>query len=342
MKAHKRTIISVAIVALTLIIAMSNQKKQSMTVAVPDSEEPRPVSTTVQGYPISTEEQSAVREDILERAAQYAEADDYKMAIAVLRDAENTIPADKEISDAIDEYLAEYRQIVHERVFAVVREDMENKEYADAIDEIKTATNEIGKDVELSALYDKCAMLYRENVEESAKVAYKAGNYEEAISLLRKGTSALDGDEELACLVSTYQNAAPIPYFSLVDINSGYDIIKDAYNTKKEKFYDVFFPYWGKDWWTYDIMLDGQYKRLSGTLIWDLAYIDSPRLPHTSIIVHGDGKDLLVTSVDCESGRTDFEVDLTGIIYLSVSFKDIDGGHPVGVANFNLYKEVIE
>ena len=340
----RSNLFAVAAIVLTLIIAAATQNGANRSKAPASSAQP---TNQTQPAPsdnapaLSKAEQTAIRDDALQRAAGYAKNEDYKMAAALLSEALKKVPGDERLSSTLSEYQNANRILVRSRAISAAQDAAEIEDYAAVLTTIKSALGEIGDDAELAAFYANYKDAYRQQLVAAAKSAYESNDYQGAVSTLRGGLSILDGDAELKRLIESYQSAEPVPFVELINLMT-YHSVQDVYSTKKELFHDVLLPYTDESC-TYKITLNGEYERAYGTLIWDLNKIDYPNYPRPTIRFHGDGKDLLVTSVDCATGQTDFEVDLSGIIYLEVELVNLytyTFGLVGGVANFNFCKSL--
>lgn len=339
---QRRNLFAVAAIVLTLIIAAAAQNGADRSKAPTSSNQP--INQT-QPTPmdnasaLSKAEQAAIRDDALQRAAGYAKNEDYKMAATLLSEALKKVPGDETLSSTLSEYQNENRILVRSRAISAAQEATGSEDYAAVLTTIKSALNEIGDDAELSAFYTNYKDAYQQQLIAAAKSCYESNDYQGAVLTLQSGLSVLDGDTELKRLIGAYQDAAPVSFENVVDYISYQDDFKDVYSTKKVLFHNAFRPYGAK---SYTCTLNGEYERAYGTLIWDLSQIDHYGLSSPTIRFHGDGKDLLVTSVDCATGQVDFEVDLTGVIYLEIEFDDFYSNYYSrqygAVANFNFCK----
>lgn len=160
--------------------------------------------------------------------------------------------------------------------------------------------------------------LFRDCLYEEAKQAYQNNDYDNAMQTLKNGLKIMKDDEKLTLWIEKLEEAKPWNFVESYSYDE-YRYLSSVYDTNKVFYNSVLSSRWDEK---YKYNIEGQYERVTGTLIWLLAGIDHPYLSPPTITFHGDGKDLYEGSVDCKTGSLDFEIDLTGIINLEISMKN--------------------
>lgn len=146
---------AIAVIILTLIIASAAQNgADSFKAAAPTQssrseqgiqEAQHTSSENAAAAAAQEEERKTIRDDALQRAAGYAEAEDYKMAIAVLNEALKKLPGDEELNGALDKYQSGNRIIVRTYALSAARETADSGNYSEALKTLKEAQAEIGE-----------------------------------------------------------------------------------------------------------------------------------------------------------------------------------------------------
>lgn len=170
---------AIAIIILTLIIASAAQNGAgSSTTAAPTQssrseqgiqEAQHTSSENAAAAAAQEEERKAIRDDTLQRAAGYAEAEDYKMATAVLNEALKKLPSDEELTGVLNKYQSDNRIIVRTYAISAAKVAADSGNYAEALTTLNKAQAEIGEDVEFSAMHANYADIYRQQLRDDAK-----------------------------------------------------------------------------------------------------------------------------------------------------------------------------
>lgn len=256
----------------------------------------------------------------------YYEKGEYEKAIEALRAVDRDNASYSDAQNLLNSVVAAYSN----NLLSTVAELNNSGQFTDSLPLLYKGIQLIDDNLDIQIKVKETEDLFRDYLYEEAKQAYQNNDYDNAMQTLKNGLKIMKDDERLTLWIEELEEAKPW-IFAETYRDDEYRYYSHDYDTNKVYYTSVISSRWDE---TYNFYIGGEYERATGTLFWSLSAIDYPYLDPPTLIFHGDGRDLYTVSVDCETGSVDFEVDLTGIVYLDISMKNIVRG---GVANFVFY-----
>lgn len=275
------------------------------------------------------------------------------------RPTSNTVlPTPPEPTDSVT---PDASQIIEEtdEIYELGKSYFDNDTYDKAIIELRKVEESSNRYDDAQELLLKAIDYYRvEKIQQASKVAKETDSstgYQAAIEVLQEALDILADDIEILDLIQQYRNCAPISFYQMADEDSEYyyDGTRAFYYHIDDTWYDtgsnlhnnvVSYPF-GEV--STRLKLDGKFKKAAGTLFYFMDEI--AREDTATLQFYGDNVLLFETSLTSEDVEKPFSVDLTGVIFLTVTMKTSWQGnyYPwsyqyAGISDFNLYKDVIE
>lgn len=259
---------------------------------------------------------------------------------------------------AIDPSWTDYRKasdLQQQAVLGMLREKasdyLATENYEAIIQLVKSNLVNVSDNGEIKSIYDTAVSSYRDKIINMAEQEFQSCGYEQAISIVNSGLSALNGDTVLLALKSHYEDMAPVSLTSLSPFLS--DCGESRYGlTLTDKLGNIYhdcieyvYGYSSDRGDTY--VLNYAYSSFSGTIFvpkerssnYDSWILDVEG--YYCIRIYGDGK-LLYTSPVMVSTQypVDFDINVSGIDQLTILWV---GGActwsvPIGIANARLYQ----
>ena len=226
---------------------------------------------------------------------------------------------------------------------------MATGDYEAIIQLVNSNLDNVNGDAEIKRTYVSAVSSYRDQITTEAEQAYQSSGYAQALSIVNRGLSVLNGDAVLLALRSQYEAMAPVSLTSLTRfLSESHGSVGVTAADKLGNSYDDCIIYdYGYSEDRGDIyVLNYAYSSFRGTI-----FVPSNRSSgyddwvneHINyyLKIYGDGK-LLYTSPSMLSTQypVDFDIDVSGVDQLTVKW---EGGAitwyvPIGIANAYLYK----
>lgn len=165
---------------------------------------------------------SKYRDEVLTKAAEFADAELYSDAITLLNEALSTIPNDTKITEQIRIYEKSNSEKLRADALAVAAEFARNGDYLRALQSLDSAIKSQGSNAELVSAYNKYCDQYVSQVISAAdgKVAEK--DFDGAISLLNAALKNLPGNESLRAKMNEVDSKKPVLLSTMTAINGGW------------------------------------------------------------------------------------------------------------------------
>lgn len=151
-------------------------------------------SETEETSDVSDADKEAIQAKLNE-AEEYASKDDYKKAVEVLKEAQNSYPDSELIKNRLAEYEEAYANQQKTIAMDEAAELASNGDYKGARDRIKEAIDEFGSDDDYTRKYDEYNKKYVAEVKADALT--KAMEYEEAEDFAKAYTTLKDASKEI-------------------------------------------------------------------------------------------------------------------------------------------------
>ena len=268
---------------------------------------------------------SAYRTAVLAKADEYSQSGQYKMALEYLAGVQTTFSDDAQIQDAYDNINLAYKEQVRTAALTDADNYVASADYVSAIDTLNSAISEIGQDEEVTAKLNIVSNDYATSVIDAAKaqyVEYNADSIFAAEDMIGQALGVLPGNEALSSELAFYEDHEPIPFASLTSSNYGsyedFGTITDNQgishnNSISANRWSSTSSLYDEVWWIYQIDLDYQYTRLTGTIFQSEQYSASPVTSTLEIrSVEDVNKIYWSGEVSRASQPVSFSVDVTG------------------------------
>lgn len=264
--------------------------------------------------------------DVIKKADEYIEINDYTSAKSVLMTASNVIGNDSEIEDKLSD-------VSKKEILATVTVYENEQKYAEAITYIYDNLEIIENNSEILMKLSNCEQKYREEVIAAAEKSYETEGYQASVKMLKDALNILKEDSILLEQVEKYEGLAPVSLLELStfysDYDGGMDGRKKQIQSMKDKLGNVYenvleYTYGSKE--SRDIyVINKMYKTFKGTIFVpedrnanqdDWSYQDP-----FYFSVYGDDV-LLYKSPKMTSKQypVDFEIDISGVEQLSINW----------------------
>lgn len=263
------------------------------------------------------------REEILTKAMEYADAELYTDAIALLNEALKTIPNDTKITEQIRIYEKDNSEKLKADALETAADYAKDGDYLNAFKSLTNIIKSQAADAELVSAYNKYCDQYAAQIisEVDGKVAEK--DFNSAISLLKSALKELPGNENLAEKLDTVEAKAPISITALTAINSDIwgtwnegaasDPFGNDYTTACNY---VHIKRWDQTKSYVEYRLYGKYSTLTGVIA---PHADNDEEKVSCLQVYVDDE-LVYTSpeVGRKTDAISFSVDVTGAEYIKI------------------------
>ena len=267
---------------------------------------------------------------------------------------------------AIDSSWSDYRKAADLRQQAVCSmlsekagSYMATGNYEAIIQLVTSNVDNVNGDAEIKRIYDSAVSSYRDKITEEAEQAFQSSGYEQALAIVNRGLSVLNGDAVLLALKSQYEAMAPVALVTLKPFSEypGDKAIDVTLTDKLGNTYTQCIEFIND----YDYAEDGTasrqiyvlnyaYSSFSGTIFvpesryWDDDIFSDNPTWHEYLLdlkIYGDGR-LLYTSPRMSPLQypVNFDIDISGVDQLAIEWQ---AGNPmfdfeIGIANAYLYK----
>lgn len=266
---------------------------------------------------------------LMERAKTYAENGDYKMATSILDLAVLVFPGDEEMLQTLKEYSVAYTTQIRTTAIESAKLSMETGDYTGAIQNIQSAIDEVGSDVELESLMTKYTSDYQDNVFLQAKIYLQEEGYEAAVKFIQGSLNVLPNDSELLNMIEEYKVYAPVYLLEDIDYLRKDDRVyiedQPRRDNKGNEYSGHKILYGGAqslNYENYSILFDtsGNYNKFWGTVFLPYSFRGSTRDAY--IFIYGDNS-LLYKSKPMSMGfETDtFSIDISGVNIVEIVFQ---------------------
>ena len=277
---------------------------------------------------------------IVEKASRYAENGEYEMAINLLNKAGSILPNNAAISTAYNMIFAEYKGIVCSNAHSESEIFASDGDYLSAITAIDKAVELVGHDDELAAKRDVYVDMFVSQTVSAAEAQYIEYNYESIVaaeSILKAALNTVPDNEVLLAELANYKEREPVDLLGMETFSGDprftVGFIEDTFGNQNDQAY-IKATNSGDRQFSY--LLNGEYNRLSGTLLWAKEYKNNDRGWY-SFMFYSDDR-LLYATPQCSaiSGPVEFSFDISGVQILTIK---IDGFSNKGP--FNMSGEVL-
>lgn len=267
------------------------------------------------------------RDVILAKAKEYAAAELYTDAVALLNEALEIIPNDTKITEQIRIYEKDNTEKLKADALETAADYAKNDDYLNAFKSLTNVMKSQAADAELVSAYNKYCDQYAAQIISEVDVEVSEKDFDGAISSLNAALKNLPNNETLANKLEDVKAKQPISITSLVTINSGY---WDDWNSADAK--DTF----GNDYSTacnyvklqgyhlgsanldhyIEHRLYGDYTSLTGSIV---PHSDSKEDKISYLQVYVDDE-LVYTSADIgrKTDPIDFSIDVAGAEYVKI------------------------
>lgn len=271
------------------------------------------------------------RSSLMDTASSYVEKGNYKLAIDILNAGLLVIPNDTDLLLAIDEHFSAYKTLVRTSAIENAGSSAADMDYASALLSIKEVIDELGKDPELTSLYNSYADAFREDALSRAASELQNASYENAVQIIKSVLEVLPSDSELTSFAAECETYAPvyliedIDYLTRTNSDLSAELVIE-HTTLTDYDGNSIFGHCNfhnsstADWHPATISFDlaGEFKSFCGTLVLPAEF------KHTSysafVYVYGDDR-LIYQSPGMTSGfhTEDFVVDVSGVTTLRIT-----------------------
>lgn len=273
------------------------------------------------------------REEILEKAQDYADAELYTDAIALLNEALETIPNDMQLTERGRIYEKDNTQKQKDDALETAAEYADSGDYLRAFKSLANSVKSQASDAELVSAYNRYRDQYVSLVIKDADQKADEKNFDEALSLLKAALKELPGNEALTEKVNEVEAKAPVSVASLSAINSNHwetwnagsavDPFGNDYSSTRN--YIVFRHLDTATHYHYaEYRLYGKFSTLTGAVS---PQEDNRQDGYSYLQVYADD-DIVYTSPSI-TRKTDafpFTVDISGADYIKVYLTTHNGG----------------
>lgn len=293
----------------------------------------------IEAQKLLAEAKDGYRLALNDAAKIYVEKEDYELAISILETGLAVLPQDMELLHTIDEYTSAYTLAARTKAIKSAETFAAEEDYANALLSIQNVISTGDNDAELTALSNKYATDYRDDILTQATMLLHSEGYETAVQLLQSAMTVLPNDSEIANAIVEYEEYAPvyliedIDYLQIDDfwglVIDNDELIDSDGNSILGHYY--FYHDHGNTSGNITFDLAGSYHSFWGTLVLPYGY------RHTSsniyIYVYGDDK-LLYKSPNMTAGfhTENFSVDVTDISVLMIEFENKIGDGQMDLA----------
>lgn len=228
----------------------------------------------------------------------------------------------------------------------------ENDMRQEVVNSISQYLDEVDRN---SSLEEALQAIYRESQEKSTIISQLETENEKLKSELvaMQKTPPLEDSPKVDTDIP--QEDKPYSYYLMVDEDSAYYIDgttgdyyhwkNSCYDTEKNLRENVIYYPFGEV--STKIILNGEFAKATGTFFYFLEQLENGR--SGSLKIYGDGELLYGATIDVNTPPIDLDIDLSGVIYLTVEMKtgsssdwisSTSGEGYAGISNFNLYKTI--
>lgn len=177
-----------------------------------------------ENYMVATEKYldsvNKYREEILTKAAKYADTELYSDAIALLTDALNTIPNDARITEQIRIYDKNNIEKLKEDALEIAANYAKNGDYLSAFKALTYIRESQAADAELVSAYNKYCEQYASQIISVVDEKVSQKDFDGAISALNVALKNLPGNEVLLSKQEEVKAMQPIPITTLLTVNA--------------------------------------------------------------------------------------------------------------------------
>ena len=260
----------------------------------------------------------------------YVEKEDYELAISILETGLAVLPQDMELLHTIDEYTSAYTLAARTKAIKSAETFAAEEDYANALLSIQNVISTGDNDAELTALSNKYATDYRDDILTQATMLLHSEGYETVAQLLQSAMTVLPNDSEIANAIVEYEEYAPvyliedIDYLTKTENPSGSGVVIENTSLTDYDGNDIFGHYHIHNssvlsWYPASISFDlsGKFKSFSGMLVLPEEYRHTKYSAYIS--VYGDGNLLYQSSGISAGFHSDtFSVDVDGVSVLRI------------------------
>lgn len=275
-----------------------------------------------------TESAHKYREEILKKAAEYADSGLYTEAVALLNEALWTIPEDTKITEQIRIYEKDGLQKLKTDALSTAADYADRQDYLMAFQSLTSILNSPAADAEVLSAYNRYCEGYALGVIAEAGVMTSEKDFDGAIDLLQEGLRNLPGNENLTAKLEAVKAKQPVPITNMTAINSNdwgewnkgtpTDPFGNDYSTACN--YAIFDGYslgisCNEEHYK-EYRLYGKYSNLTGTIS---THIDSWQDRINRLQIYADDV-LIYTSPDLgrKTDAVDFSINVSGVEYIKI------------------------
>jgi len=274
--------------------------------------------------------------EFLERASHHSDESQYTEALAILTTAQGIFG----LSDS--DVTAKTIEVHKAKVTEKISEYEQTNDYATAIQYIEQELSNVNNDTQVVEKLNAYKVIYKEKVLDDVAEAFENSGYEAAISILNRAKTILN-DSSVEKTITEYKEYAPqspfdIDYYTANNEHylSAVGTVSDNYNVDHSNAYSA--------WTTKDILLNGQYERLTGTLfkVYEMRGDSSTPL----IKIYCDDVLVVDEKIEIAEHPVSFSIDLTGVnvVKFTIDTTMFSMGshfkhHTGAISDFNIYKK---
>lgn len=263
------------------------------------------------------------REEMLTKAMEYADAELYTDAIALLNEALKTVPNDTKITEQIRIYEKDNSKKLKADALETAADYAKNGDYLNAFLFLTSVMKSQAFDAELVSAYNKYCDQYVAQIISEVDVKVSEKDFDGAISLLNTALRELPKNEKLGEKLDMVEAKAPVSITSLKEINSD---IWGKWNegTASDPFGNdytracnyVHIKRWDQRTSYIEYRLYGKYNTLTGTIA---PHADTDEEKVSCLQVYVDDE-LVYTSPEIgrKTDAVTFSVDITGAEYIKI------------------------
>lgn len=156
---------------------------------------------------------SIYKGNVLTQTEGIDKQEEYKTALDMVSVALKVLGEDADLVKRYEELTEAYHVLVKEEAMLLANDGLEKKNYAEALTKVQAALKILPEDADLNALFVSINSVYTETLKEEIKKdveeAANAGNYPQAISVLKEAVKEYSEDEalntQLNTILSTYE-----------------------------------------------------------------------------------------------------------------------------------------
>lgn len=263
------------------------------------------------------------RDAILAKAKEYADAELYSDAVALLNEALEIIPNDTKITEQIRIYEKDNAEKLKADALETAAGYAKNVDYLNAFKALTSVMKSQATDAELVSAYNKYCDQYAAQIISEVDLKVSEKDFDGAISLLNTALRELPGNEKLSEKLDMVEAKAPISITSLKEINSD---IWGKWNegTASDPFGNdytsacnyVHIKRWDQTKSYVEYRLYGKYSTLTGVIA---PHADNDEEKVSCLQVYVDDE-LVYTSPEIgrKTDAISFSVDITGAEYIKI------------------------